>query len=185
MPILQNNKSFQKFSVNTVAVINLSQGPNMKKILFSLLVLQLFVACSDRLETEITIHAPRQKVWEIFADTASYPGWNPMILEFGGEMKQGEQIRVKLKQPGDDAMEFTPLVTEMIAGQVFEWQGKLLFDFLFSGRHRFEFVEISANKTLLKQSEQFSGILLPALNMENTRKGFELMNDALKKRAEK
>ena len=149
-----------------------------------IITLVFLIQCSGEIKTEITIDAPREKVWQIFAATDRYPEWNPMIKNFKGNMKQGEEISVKLQQPEMDPMEFTPVVTGYEKFKLFEWHGTLLASFVFSGKHRFEFSDTKDGKTLLKHGEQFSGLLTPALNMENTRKGFELMNEALKKRAE-
>jgi len=142
------------------------------------------VSCKNSLETEITIDEPSERVWDIFSDTKSYETWNPMILNFTGEMKQDAQIKVKLKLPGENAMEFTPRIIEFEKGRLLEWKGVYIAEWIFTGSHRFELERISDHKTTFKHSEKFSGIAVPFFDFSNTKIAFENMNKALKNRAE-
>ena len=40
------------------------------------------------LETQIEIAAPAARMWEILADFATYPEWNPFIKRAAGELRQ-------------------------------------------------------------------------------------------------
>lgn len=142
------------------------------------------LSCTNSLETQIEINAPQDRVWAVFSDTESYGEWNPMILKFKGKMIQGAQVEVELKQPGKDAMVFTPRITSYESGRKLEWQGVFLTRWLFTGSHHFELEKISENQTLFRQSENFSGIAVPFFNFSETKTAFEMMNEALKNRAE-
>ena len=143
-----------------------------------------FSACSKFLETEIIIAAPIEKTWEVFSDTSSYPDWNPMILKFNGEWKKDSVIEVELTQPGNDPMVFTPTIIAFEKGRLLEWQGVFVGKWLFTGKHKFELVSTSQNETIFKQSESFNGIAIPFFDFDATKKAFEMMNEALKKRVE-
>ena len=63
----------------------------------------------------------------------------------------------------------------------------LLMPGLFDGEHSLEIQPLGENRTRFVQRETFRGLLVPLSArglLENTRRGFEEMNRALKERAE-
>lgn len=83
-------------------------------------------------------------------------------------------------------MEFNPTVKSVIENNEFSWVGHFLFSGVFDGEHIFR-IESFENGCLFIQKENFSGLLVSIFlrNLEkNTRAGFNLMNLALKERAE-
>ena len=83
-------------------------------------------------------------------------------------------------------MTFRPTVTEVKTERVFEWLGRLGLPGIFDGRHRFE-IEPTPGGSRFTQSEVFNGVLVRFMrkSLDNqTMKGFEAMNAALKARAE-
>lgn len=157
---------------------------NILNHLLTILFAAGFISCTKSLETQITINAPQERVWSIFTDTKSYAAWNPMILQFKGELKQDATIEVELKQPGKDPMVFQPQIIAFDRGRLLEWEGLFIGKWLFTGIHRFEIVPVTHDETLFKQSENFSGIAIPFFDFNSTKQAFEMMNEALKKRAE-
>lgn len=141
----------------------------------------------NEVRTEIEINAPKEAVWKIFADFKNYPNWNPFIQKIDGEIIEGKKFKVFLQNPGGKGMEFKPRCISMVENTEFRWLGHLLFPGLFDGQHIFELKKLDDNKTLFIQREQFKGLLVPLFrNMleTQTKKGFELMNEALKSKAE-
>jgi len=134
------------------------------------------------IRTEILIQAPSDAVWATLVDFAAHDEWDPfLVLE--GEPAVGRRLTVKFRQ----GTTIQPTVTESAPGRVLEWKGKLLFDALFTGRHRFELVPERGGGTRLVHSEQFSGILVPFLKgtLAETERGFGAFNAALKGRVER
>jgi len=138
-------------------------------------------AMARSIRTEIRIQAPTSAVWATLLDFPRYREWNPFIPAIEGQAKHGEKLTAHFK----GGMTFKPRVTEFREGAVLEWLGKLGLGGLFDGRHRFE-LRTDGNATVLVQSEQFSGLLIPFLGklLKQTEKNFESMNQALKKRVE-
>lgn len=139
------------------------------------------------LNTEIVINAPVEKVWSILTDFDSYPSWNPFIKSFEGKPTDGKKFKVTIQPPESKAMTFAPRCLKMEENKVFSWLGHFFIKGLFDGEHIFELVQIDKNKTKLIQKENFKGILVPLLWKQldiKTRRGFEMMNEALKKKAE-
>ena len=61
--------------------------------------------------TEIEIHAPADRVWNILTNFSQFQQWNPFIRQAEGEVKEGARLRVRIEPPGSRGMTFKPLVT--------------------------------------------------------------------------
>lgn len=139
------------------------------------------------LQTEITIDAGPDRVWEILTDLESYEDWNPFVIASEGEVAPGRRLVNRLQLPGGKAQTFKPTVTVADPARTFEWLGRLGLPWIFDGRHRFDLGPTPDGGTRLVHAEFFNGVLVPFLRSmldTKTRKGFELMNEALKTRAE-
>jgi hypothetical protein len=138
------------------------------------------------IRTEIEIGAPIQQVWKELTAFAAYSEWNPFIRKVSGNAIPGERLTIRIQPPESRGMTFRPLVLAAAAPIELRWKGKLLVQGLFDGEHSFRLHAIDSGRTKFVQSEVFSGILVPLFGgtLEATRRGFELMNEALKERAE-
>jgi len=140
----------------------------------------------QHITTSIGIRAAPQQVWAVLTEFDAYPDWNPFITHLEGAGTEGTKLTAVM-QPGERRPStFRPTITVREEGRVFEWLGSLGFRGIFGGRHRFEMIPTEQG-TRLEHSETFTGLLTrPILRMigEDTRRGFEAMNRALKARAE-
>jgi hypothetical protein len=139
------------------------------------------------LHTEITIDAPPETVWDVVTDLNQYAQWNPFIVSAAGEVAVGKRLTNRMVPPAGKAMTFKPTVTEVDTGQTFEWLGRLGLPGVFDGRHRFDLSPTPDGGTRVVHSEQFSGVLVRFMRKSldtQTKQGFEVMNTALKTRAE-
>ena len=137
---------------------------------------------SKSITTEVHIEATPERVWHILTDLDRYPEWNPFITQASGQLAEGGRLSI---QAG--GMAFKPVVRVYRPSQELQWLGSLWFRGLFDGAHRFELVPQSDGTTLLRHSEDFSGLLVGLLASKldrDTRAGFVAMNEALKARAE-
>ncbi len=140
-----------------------------------------------QLQAEIEINAGPERVWSILADSASYPVWNPFIRFIRGTLERGARLEVRIQPSGTKGMTFRPSVLAADAGRELRWRGHFLFPGIFDGEHRFVIEPLAAGKVRFRQSERFSGILVPIFRGSldrDTKRGFEEMNLALKARAE-
>jgi len=142
-------------------------------------------AMAKEVKTEILINATPEKVWETLTNFDNYPTWNPFIKSIKGEVKVGNKIMVSIQPPNSKAMTFKPRVLAIEANKELCWLGHLLFTGLFDGEHKFELIDNGNGTTTFKQSEKFKGIFVGLLNLQNTKKGFEAMNEKLKELAER
>lgn len=138
------------------------------------------------IRTEIAIDAPREAVWEVLADFASYPEWNPFII-VTGEARVRTNVRLKTMPPGRPSNTQTAEVLTAWAPRHLRIQGKLRWPWLFAGTHIFELSERDSG-TRFANREEFTGILAPVVvRLLGSRlpSGFEAMNRALKARVER
>ncbi|MCK6440932.1 MAG: SRPBCC domain-containing protein [Nitrospirales bacterium] len=137
--------------------------------------------------TEIHINASRGTIWNVLADFSSYPEWNPFIRSISGNPKPGETLKAKIQPTGGRGMTFRPRVLVSKAGEELRWLGHLIIPGLFDGEHAFQIERLGDHQSRFIQRERFRGLLVPLLwrSIEPvTRRGFEEMNAALKRRAE-
>jgi len=154
-------------------------------LLISLIIINQTVM--RNLETEITINASPEVVWDILLDHNAYPDWNPFITQISGPTEPGENLLVNITPPESKSMEFKPLVLKNDKEKEFRWVGKLLVKGIFDGEHYFLLEPVGNNETRFTQGENFTGILsglMMKMIGKNTKVGFESMNEALKNQAE-
>ena len=136
------------------------------------------------IKTQITVNATPDKVWAVLTDFENYPNWNPFIKSITGKPKVGSQIAVKIVPPQGKSMTFKPTVLVFERNKEFRWMGRLLFRGVFDGEHKFELSDNGNGTTTFNHSEMFTGLLVNLFKRQledNTKNGFELMNESLKK----
>jgi hypothetical protein len=135
---------------------------------------------------EVVINAAVKAVWRILVDFPSHAAWNPFMQFEKGTTIVGERLAVRIRPPGGRGTRFTPVLVECDPPNRYAWRGRLGPPGVLDGHHQFFLTELSPQQTLLRQEESFSGLLVPLLGstLKKTRHGFEMMNTALKSRAE-
>jgi hypothetical protein len=139
------------------------------------------------LHTEIEIEASAERVWALLTDFASYPQWNPFIRSISGQPAPGERLEVRIEPPGGRGMTFKPKVLNAEPNRELRWLGHLLVPGVFDGEHSLAIQPLGEARVRFVQREAFRGLLVPlfARSLDNnTQRGFEEMNRALKERAE-
>lgn len=139
------------------------------------------------LHTEIEIEANASTIWKILTDFDNYPNWDPFVHSVKGNVKTGNKIEILLTPPEGNKMRFKPTILAFEKEKELRWLGKLFIFGLFDGEHSFELKDNGNGTCTLVQAEKFKGLLVPLLKKQletNTKKGFMLMNEALKKLAE-
>jgi len=140
-----------------------------------------------RIETNIEIDATASRIWALLTDFARMPFWNPFIKSISGNLVQGDRLSVAIAPPGKSRVWFTPTVLTVRPQCELRWLGHMLIPGFFDGEHYFLLEPIGDEKTHLTQGEKFSGLLVALLSgaLSATATGFEAMNTALKREAER
>lgn len=144
------------------------------------------IAHTTVLRTEIEVDATPAEVWDVLADRAAYPEWNPFIVSSTGELKTGATITNVLKDTNGEETEFTPELLAVEPGKELRWIGKIPPGGIFDGEHSFRIEPLEGGRSRLIQEEKFNGIAVPfTVSMLNTtiKPQFEAMNRALAARA--
>lgn len=147
----------------------------------------LYLLIMREIKAEIIIESSADTVWKILTDFERYPEWNPFMKSISGEQRVGAKLRIAIQPVGASGMTFKPTVLDIKENRELHWLGKLLVSGIFDGEHSLVIEPIEANKIRFVNSEKFTGILVSLFSgtLDGTEKGFELMNKALKERAEK
>ena len=117
----------------------------------------------------------------------NYPKWNPFITSISGKPKSGSRLTVSINPPGGKGMTFKPNILTLEANKEFRWKGKLGINGIFDGEHYFILESVDNDITKFIHGEKFSGLLVPFVRkmLDKTQKGFQLMNESIKKECEK
>ncbi len=84
-------------------------------------------------------------------------------------------------------MVFQPKVTRAEEHQELRWLGRFVLPGLFDGEHAFTIQSLGPTRVRFIQREKFKGLLVPLFATtldDQTKRGFQAMNEALKRRAE-
>ncbi len=140
-----------------------------------------------RIDRHVAIEAPARRVWDVLVDFPAYSLWNTFIVAIAGTAVRKGRLVVAIRAPGGRGMTFRPIVLAADPHRELRWLGRLILPGLFDGEHVFTIAPFSPGKVRFSQRETFRGLLVPLMPRpfwEGTRRGFEEMNGALKRRAE-
>lgn len=139
------------------------------------------------IRTEIIVNASAARVWDVLTDFDAHPEWNPFVRRIEGKPEAGGRLKVSIQPPGGKGMTFKPAVLKAEPNRELRWLGRVLLPGIFDGEHYFVIEPLEAGRVRFIHAERFSGLLVAMLKTsldKGTRAGFELMNEALKARAE-
>jgi hypothetical protein len=120
------------------------------------------------IQTEILINTDITKVWDVL-------------------MNFDNRLTVSINPPGGNGMTFKPTILTLEANKEFRWKGKLGINGIFDGEHYFILESVDKDITKFIHGEKFSGLLVPFVRkmLDKTQKGFQLMNESIKKECER
>ena len=109
-------------------------------------------------EAKSTISAPASVLWQIMMEVDKYPQWYSVMLEASGTPRLGARLkfRVKAMDGSPRQLSFAATVVEFVPERRLVWTGGM-FPILV-GRHFFEFVPMTDDKTQVIQGEEFRGL---------------------------
>lgn len=105
---------------------------------------------------EIAIRARAATLWRLLTDAKDFPRWNSTVASVEGQIREGEQLRVRV--PGTDRV-FTPRVSGVVPDQRMTWTGG--FSPVFKGVRTFDLRPRPDGSTDFVMEERFSGLMLP------------------------
>lgn len=138
--------------------------------------------------SEIEISSYPESVWRILIDFAAYDQWNPFINKIIGAPTEGSKIDLYIETPSGKNRKYSPRITRVEEGRELRWFGKSSLPGFLNAEHIFIIEELQPERVRFIQRELFDGLLTRVFGKgvdTDIRQGFQDMNDALKKRAER
>ncbi|HZB80841.1 MAG TPA: SRPBCC domain-containing protein [Nitrososphaera sp.] len=138
--------------------------------------------------SEIEINSYPESVWKILTDFATYDQWNPFINKIIGLPTEGSKIDIYIETPSGKNRKYSPRITKVEEGRELRWFGKSSLPGFLNAEHIFTIEELQPESVRFIQREVFDGLLTRLFGKSldtDVMQGFQDMNDALKKRAER
>jgi hypothetical protein len=138
--------------------------------------------------SEIEINSYPESVWRILIDFGAYDQWNPFINKIIGAPTEGSKIDLYIETPSGKNRKYSPRITRVEEGRELRWFGKSSLPGFLNAEHIFIIEELQPERVHFIQRELFDGLLTRVFGKgvdTDIRQGFQDMNDALKKRAER
>ena len=132
------------------------------------------------------IAAPAEIAWEVLYDVKNWPLWNPLYIETEGEVRLGQTLTVKQVLPGDEPETLRPKITDWVPQSHVYWHLSWLGGLVRVQRY-FELEAVSETGCIFANGEVFRGLLGPYVGnrlKHRLRKGYRLMGEALRERAQ-
>jgi len=138
------------------------------------------------IRSELEIEAPAAEVWGILTDFPRYQEWNPFITEIESDKIVGGPLRLLLSLPEGRDYRLKATLLRIEEDYELRFRAHLLFPGLFDGEHFLRLIALEPGRTRFVQGENFSGVLLrfSGRTLTQVARGFDYMNEALKRRAE-
>jgi uncharacterized protein YndB with AHSA1/START domain len=134
-------------------------------------------------EATTTINASPETVWNILADPAGYPDWDPAMDHIEGRLALGETVKFFTKL---SPQAFPVKVTAFEPGRKMALTGGMPLG-LFKSERTHTLTPVRDGQTTFHTKEIFSGLLLPVFgrNLPDLTENFKGFAAALKSQAEK
>lgn len=136
----------------------------------------------------VEIDAPRERVWSVLADLASYAEWNPFTPRIEASLKVGEPVILHVRmKPGKPTMRQPEVMTSYVEGEELGWGTTMGHRVLLHANRTQRLVDLGGGRTRYDTVDRFQGALVPlvmALYGAHVQRGFDETAAALKKRAE-
>lgn len=138
--------------------------------------------------SEIEINSYPESVWKILTDFATYDQWNPFINKIIGLPTEGSKIDIYIETRSGKNRKYSPRITKVEEGRELRWFGKSPLPGFLNAEHIFTIEELQPESVRFIQREVFDGLLTRLFGKgldTDVMQGFQDMNGALKKRAER
>ena len=112
-----------------------------------------------RVEADIFIEAPPERVWEVLADLPSYGSWNPFVPKVRGELAEGQTVTLTVLLGGKVRRQKLA-VREVVPPSRLRWTVVGVPGFLLRGG-RTQTLDITDGGTTYRNVEQLDGLLSP------------------------
>jgi hypothetical protein len=139
------------------------------------------------IHTQIDIHAPAERAWQLLLDFNNYSKWNPFIREINGVPNVGAKLEIHLHTASGKTRIYKPTITKLEPYHELRWYGKSFMPGMFNGEHIFTIKTLEPNHKQFLHKEIFTGLGVALAGDRLDRdmyQSFEKMNNAFKAKLE-
>jgi hypothetical protein len=144
-------------------------------------VLLVSLAGCKTVTAETVIAAKPETVWRVLSDAPGFERWNPVHVRVEGAFREGEVIKVHVKDGDGKVSAFESTVRRVVPKTELAQGGGVPALLTFSHTFRLEPVK---GGTRVVQREEFSGVGVLFVDLDWVQPGYESVNAALKRTAE-
>ena len=139
-----------------------------------------------KIEHRIGVGAPPAVVWELLKDLESWPSWNPIYTAVRGRLGYGEEVHLTVQLPDQPPTDTVATIIEWVPDEQIHWTTKGRYGLVRTTRY-IEIDKLTEEACIFSNGELIQGFLAKSAGRKLARsmwKGFELMGEAVKARAE-
>jgi hypothetical protein len=140
-----------------------------------------------QLRAEIEIDAPVERVWAVLVDFGAYRDWNPFMTSVTGHVEVGSCFSAQIEAPGARARTLKLRMRAVDPLRELRWTGAFPYHLpgLLIGERVITLEPLLGDRVRVVHVTTFRGVLVRIVRwMYAYQPGIELMNGALKMRAE-
>lgn len=109
---------------------------------------------------DITIDAPKHKVWNVITDFKNYPSWNSVLtMDNNDSLLLGKNFQVTIIQPNGKKSQFKAKAMDKEILQSFSATQTIVGKWFFTATHLFTIEEIDDEHTRFIQEWKLKGVL--------------------------
>lgn len=137
------------------------------------------------IESDLTISARPDQVWEVLTDFDAYPAWNPFITKMEVQLGEGAPFRAMSRLPAGIRLGFVGTVLSVVREKELSWSGRptIMPGSAMTVKHTFT-LEPVPEGTHLHQLEEATGFMIPVSGwiLGQAQKGQVALNEAIQRR---
>ena len=142
---------------------------------------------APKIEHRIGVAAPPHILWELLQDLESWPSWNPIYTKVKGKLGYGEEVHLTCRLPDQpEPLELVATIIEWVPDEQIHWTTRAMRGLVRTTRY-IEIDKLTDEACIFANGELIQGFLAKSAGRKLARsmwKGFELMGEAVKARAE-
>jgi hypothetical protein len=139
-----------------------------------------------KIEHRIGVAAPPMVVWDLLKDLESWPSWNPIYPAMRGRLGYGEEVQLTCQLPDQPPIDLLATIIEWVPDEQIHWTTRGRYGLYRTTRY-IEIDKLTEEACIFSNGELISGFLAPSIGRKLGRsmwKGFELMGETVKEKAE-
>jgi hypothetical protein len=135
--------------------------------------------------SEVEINGSPEAVWQVLADLAHYPVWNPFLYPVEGELRSGSHLQVTM-HVGTQATTYQAMVVQVEPNRVLSWSGQILSSGVFDTTYSFSIEPVREGRVRLVSRETRKGLapLVEWMLKSDIQGGLDAMTRSARNRVE-